>query len=87
MPQIATVVAALWDLRAQCEQQMRAITDAQRLFDRYRDQPDTQLELKAGLHADVQMVRAANTAIESALSDCERMINALPVAKKRATTT
>ena len=72
MPELALVADALWHLRAQCEQQIRAITDAQRLCDHYRDQPETQ---------------PANIAIESALGDCERRLNALPVAEKRATAT
>ena len=87
MPELALVADALWHLRAQCEQQIRAITDAQRLCDHYRDQPETQPEMKARLQADVQTVRAANIAIESALGDCERRLNALPVAEKRATAT
>ena len=87
MAELATIAACLWDLRAQCEQQLRAISDAQRLCNLYRSQPDTQPEMKSRLQADVQTVRAANTIIVSALGDCERMVNALPVAENRATTT
>ena len=37
---VAAVSAHLWDLRAQCEQQVRALTDAQQQLDVFRDGTD-----------------------------------------------
>jgi hypothetical protein len=37
---IAIVAAHLWDLRAQCEQQVRALTDAQQQLDAFGDGKD-----------------------------------------------
>ena len=78
MPQIAVVAASLWDLRVQCEQQMRAITDAQRLIDKYRDAPDRQCDAKRRLLTDLGLLVTAHATIGEALGACERAIQSLP---------
>ena len=49
---LGMVSACLWDLRALCEQQLRALTDAQRLTDEYRTFPHSRSLLKRRLVAD-----------------------------------
>ena len=78
MPRIALVSAALWDLRAQCESQMRAVTDAQRVIDHYRDTPHTQEQAKARLLEDLAAIVQAHATIDGALRDYETLIRQLP---------
>ncbi len=78
MPRIAIVAAALWDLRALCESQLRAITDAQKIIDHYRDTSDTQTDAKARLLQDLASVVQAHAAIAEALKDYESLVLQLP---------
>jgi hypothetical protein len=79
MPRLAMVAAALWDLRAQLELEMRTVTDAQRVIDGYRDHPESQSEMKRRLQADLQIVRQTHAAATGCLDDCERFIHELPI--------
>ena len=68
---IAIVAAHLWDLRAQCEQQVRALTDAQQQLDALRDGKDRvacQAALEA-LQADLARVVQVNRAVRDAAND------------------
>jgi hypothetical protein len=68
---IAIVAAHLWDLRAQCEQQVRALTDAQQQLDALRDGGDgaaCQVALDA-LQADLARVVQVNRAVREAAHD------------------
>lgn len=78
MPRIAVVAACLWDLRAQCEQQLRAVTEAQRLIDRYRDRPEAQSDMKRQILSHFAAVVEAQVAANEAIADCERLILQLP---------
>jgi len=78
MPRIAIVAAALWDLRALCESQLRAITDAQKIIDHYRDTSHTQTDAKARLLQDLASVVQAHAAIVEALKGYECLVLQLP---------
>jgi hypothetical protein len=81
MPQLTMIAAALWDLRAQSEQQIRAIIDAQRVVDGYRDSPQSQSRMKSRLQCNLQRVQESHTAIGSALLDYVPLVDALPVSQ------
>ena len=49
---LSEIAACLWDLRAQCEQAMRTLTDAQRLTEDYRDADRHQNLVRRRLLAD-----------------------------------
>lgn len=72
--------AFLWDLRAQCEAQVRALTDAQRQLDVYRDSVSPQLQeaALAALTGDVERVREANRSVresaEQATAEIFRLV-------------
>jgi hypothetical protein len=77
---IPVLAAYLWDLRAQCESQLRSLTVAQRLLDQYRDAP-TDSERSAAtreLRADLREVVRANTAIRDSASEALRQAEILP---------
>jgi hypothetical protein len=68
---IAIMSAHLWDLRALCEHQVRALTDAQQQLDALRDGKDlaaTQAALDA-LQADLARVVNVNRAVKNAAED------------------
>jgi hypothetical protein len=78
---IAIVAAHLWDLRAQCEQQVRALTDAQQQLDALRDgkgRATSQAALEA-LQADLARVAKANLAVREAVHDALTHAEALAV--------
>jgi hypothetical protein len=70
----------LWDLRAQCEAQVRALTDAQRQLDVYRDSVSPQLQeaALAALTGDVERVLEANRSVresaEQATAEISRLV-------------
>ena len=78
MPRIAIVAASLWDLRAQAEEQMRGITDAQRVIDHYNDNPHSQEEAKRRLLADFDALLKVHANVGEALQDCGSVIAQLP---------
>ena len=76
---IAIVAAHLWDLRAQCEQQVRALTDAQQQLDALRDgkgRAACQAALEA-LQADLARVVEVNRAVRDAAHDAVTHAQAL----------
>jgi hypothetical protein len=75
---LGEIAACLWDLRAQCEQAMRALTDAQRLTEDYRDADRHQNLVRRRLLADVQSVLQTNAAIKDAAQDCLTLVESLP---------
>jgi len=80
MPDAASreITACLWDLRAQCEQQLRALTDAQRLADEFAGQPSHRGLLKGRLVSDIEMVHRAARAVQSGAEDCADLVRRLP---------
>jgi hypothetical protein len=59
---LAEVSACLWDLRAQCEDQLRALSEAQRAIEAYRDassQPTTIGERKKLLEHLSRVIEAS----------------------------
>jgi hypothetical protein len=72
------IAACLWDLRAQCEQELRALTDAQRLTEDYRDNDRHQNLVRRRLLGDIQAVLRTNGAIREAALDCQKLIDRLP---------
>lgn len=72
--------AYLWDLRAQCESQLRALTLAQRLVDAYRD-AETDAErahARADLQQDLAQIVKANAAIRESAEEVVRQADLLP---------
>jgi hypothetical protein len=68
---MATLSAYLWDLRSMCEQQVRALTDAQRQLDIYRDEHDPaacEAAMKA-LQTDLERVAQFNIKVRQAVQD------------------
>ena len=75
---LSEIAACLWDLRAQCEQAMRKLTDAQRLTEDYRDAAPQQNLVRRRLLSDVQAVIETNAAIKDAAHDCLSLVERLP---------
>jgi hypothetical protein len=87
MPQIAVIAASLWDLRALCEQQLRAITNAQRLIDHYRDNPAAQADAKRRLLGDLAVMVEAHATIGESLGGCQQAMANLPITGEGAEAT
>ena len=77
---IPMLTAYLWDLRAQCESQLRALTLAQRILDEYRDASTIQSrrEAKDRLLLDLKGIVEANTAIRGAAHEAVEYAARLP---------
>jgi hypothetical protein len=75
---LAEIAACLWDLRAQCEQSMRTLTDAQRLTGDNRDADRHQNLVRRRLIAAMQAVLHTNAAIKDAAQDCLALVEKLP---------
>jgi hypothetical protein len=75
---IATVSASLWDLRTQCEQQLRSLTNAQRIIDEFRERHDARVFLKRQLVADMELVLRTNKTVSEAARDCAAAVHDLP---------
>ena len=70
--------AHLWDLRAQCERKMRALTEAQRLVDEYAMEPDAGPTVKNRLLLNLdQVVKLDGVALEVARR-CRTVAGILP---------
>src|SRR5690349_20230712 len=57
---LGEIAACLWDLRAQCEQAMRTLTDAQRLTEDHREDVRHRTIVRRRLQADLQSVLQTN---------------------------
>lgn len=70
------VTAALWDLRSQCEQQLRSLTDAQRLADELRARPGagTRGPLTRQLLATLEGVLRSHDVVREATQDCLQLV-------------
>jgi hypothetical protein len=68
---LAMLSATLWDLRSLCEQQVRALTDAQRQLDLFRSEMDPAAHDAAltALRADLARVVEANSEVRQAAQD------------------
>ena len=75
---LSEIAACLWDLRAQSEQAMRTLTDAQRLTEDCRDADRHKNLVRRRLLADVQAVLVTNAAIREAAQDCLALVERLP---------
>jgi hypothetical protein len=80
---IATVSASLWDLRTQCEQQLRSLTNAQRIIDEFRERQDARVFLKQQLVDDMESVLRTNKIVSEAARDCAAAVNALPAVDEK----
>jgi hypothetical protein len=73
-----TISACLWDLRARFEEQLRALTEAQRLADEYRRSQDGQ---RAAVHQQLvthmDAILKSNGAVRETATDCAGLIHAL----------
>jgi signal transduction protein with GAF and PtsI domain len=72
--------AFLWDLRSQCESQLRALKAAQRLLDEYRrgaNVPADREAARRSLQDTVKSVVAANAAIREVTAQVSRQIERL----------
>ena len=78
---LCELAACLWDLRTQCEQQLRALTDAQRLLEDHRLVPFDP-DLKARMMRDVLQVSAASNVIAQAAADCATIVERLSPVEK-----
>jgi hypothetical protein len=72
--------AYLWDLRVECEAQLRALTLAQRLLDDYRDAGSTgsREKVKRRLREDLNAIAEANTAIRNVVEEAVQHATRLP---------
>ena len=81
MPPEATsqlISASLWYLRSLCEQQLRALTDAHRLADDFREQPALQAMLKGRLVSNFDLVLHTTELVREAAQECAAMVERLP---------
>ena len=76
---IAVISAHLWDLRAQCEQQVRALSNAQQQLDIFRDCKDPRACHAAleALQAELARVVQANRAVKEAAHEAVAHAKAL----------
>ena len=72
------IAACLWDLRAQCEEQLRRLTEAQRVADSYRDATGHKSLTRLQLETEIGRVLNANAVIRKASQSCAEMIRELP---------
>ena len=72
------IAASLWGLRAEVELQLRSLTEAQRLAEQLRANPDDAGEsLRTRLAADMDEVIRANLQVRRTAQDCAGMIQEL----------
>ena len=76
---VEQIVACLWDLRAQVEQQNRSLTDAHRLAAEHRSKRGPLAALQRGLTADLEGVLRVNGVVREATQDCLGLIGELPI--------
>jgi len=76
--------ALLWDLRAQCESQVRALTDAQRQLDLFRDSasPQAQDTSLIALASDLGRVLTANRSIRESAEEASAEVSRLATERK-----
>jgi hypothetical protein len=81
---LAILSALLWDLRAQCEAQVRALTDAQKQLDLFRDSATSQVQDTAltALASDVGRVLATNRSIRESAEDATAAVSRLTAERK-----
>ena len=72
--------AYMWDLRVECEAQLRALTLAQRLLDEYRDagSAGAREKVKRRLREDLNAIAEANTAIRHVVAEAVQHAARLP---------
>jgi hypothetical protein len=72
--------AYLWDLRVECEAQLRALTLAQRLLEDYRDAGSTgsREKVKRRLREDLNAIAEANTTIRNVVEEAVQHATRLP---------
>jgi hypothetical protein len=77
---IALLVASLWHVRAQCESQLRNLTEAQRLADMYRDADtsDVRLDVKNQLLSILTETLTSNGYIRSTIERTLPTVTSLP---------
>jgi hypothetical protein len=83
---VPTLAAYLWDLRSLCEAQLRALTDAQRQLDEYRDGTSgaVRTRTRRKLLDDLERVRENNVQIRTASAEALAQAGLLRVTLARA---
>ena len=83
---VPTLAAYLWDLRGLCEAQLRALTDAQRQLDEYRDGTSDRVRTRTRqkIVEDLERVSDNNAQIRTASADALAQAGRLPVALIKA---
>ena len=76
MSQLDTALlnACLWDLRTQCEQQVRSLTAAQRLTDQYGARQEDTSSLRRRLLTELEGVLHLNALIRDSAEECCAMV-------------
>ena len=82
---IDLLTTCFWDLRSQCESQVRTLSDAQRLLDEYRraDGRPAHEALMGNLRENVNDLTTANAAIQEVLAEVRRQIDVRPAGNRR----
>jgi hypothetical protein len=82
---IDLLTACFWDLRSQCESQVRTLSAAQRLLDEYRlaNREMSRKSVVRNLRENVKGLAAAGAAIEEVLAEVRRQIGALAQSNRR----
>lgn len=72
--------AYMWDLRVECEAQLRALTLAQRLLDEYREASSAEArgKVKRRLKADLEAIAESNAAIRAVVGEAVQHAARLP---------
>ena len=70
--------ASLWDLRSQCEQQVRSLKDAQALTEEISEDPTARVT--PALATDIANVLKLNVLVREVAQDCEGLVQELPAA-------
>ena len=72
--------AYMWDLRVECEAQLRALTLAQRLLDEYRNACSigSRAKVKRRLKADLNAIAESNTTIRAVVEEAVQHAARLP---------
>ena len=71
------ISACLWDLRAQCEEQLRRLTAAQRAAEGHQSGNQSPGLTKRRLQTEIERVLDANAVIRETSHNCVRLIEQL----------
>jgi phytoene/squalene synthetase len=75
-PTVQVLMAHLWDIRAQCERQLRLVSDAQRLLNELSREARPPLIVQQRVAADVQQLLLATRTVLSGVDDFATLVSA-----------